>query len=116
MFTICVVVTVLLAGMAAMSAVLKLVRHPRILENRETLGFPEAWLPRLAGVELLGAAGVLIGLAVPVLGIAAAIGLIAYFVAAIGFHVRAGDRAGISAPLPFLVLALAALVLRAVTV
>ena len=116
MFTICLVVTVLLALMSALSAVLKLMRHPRVLASREAVGFPEAWLPRLAGVELLGAAGVLIGLAVPALGIAAAIGLVAYFVLAIGSHVRAHDMAGVGNPVPFLVLAIAALVLRALTI
>ncbi len=116
MFTICLVVSVLLALMTSLSAILKLTRHPRILASREAVGFPEAWLPRLAGVELLGAAGVAIGLAVPVLGIAAGIGLVVYFVAAIGSHVRAGDRAGVGSPVPFLVLAVAAVVLRAITV
>jgi len=57
----------------------------------------------------MGAAGLLIGLAVPALGIAAASGLVAYFVCAASAHIRAHDR-GLGGAVGFLVLALAALV------
>lgn len=52
-----------------------------------------------------GAAGLLIGFAVPVLGIAAAGGLVIYFLCAVGAHVRAHDRA-VAGAIAFLVLAL----------
>jgi hypothetical protein len=55
-----------------------------------------------------GAIGLLAGVAVPVLGEAAAIGLVFYFVAAIGAHLRVRDR-GVGGALFFLVLAASAL-------
>jgi hypothetical protein len=115
MFVACVAVSVLLALMTSASGAMKLVRHPMLLENMEHLELPDPWLPRLAAAELLGSAGLLLGLAVPALGIAAAIGLIAYFVGAVITHVRADDLAGVGRPAPFLLLAVAALVLRIAT-
>ena len=62
--------------------------------------------------ELAGGAGLLVGLAVAPLGMAAAIGLVLYFLGAVGAHAKASDTKGIP---PALVLALvsgAALALR----
>jgi hypothetical protein len=47
------------------------------------------------------------------LGIAAAAGLALYFVGAIGAHLRKGDVKGIVTPVLILILAVAALILRA---
>ena len=55
-----------------------------------------------------GALGLLIGLTVPALGIAAGIGLVGYFVCALGVHLRAGDL-HITGAISFLVLVAAAL-------
>jgi hypothetical protein len=56
-----------------------------------------------------GAVGLVVGFAVPALGAAAAIGLVAYFSCAFGAHVRVGDR-NVSGAITFLLLAVAALV------
>lgn len=56
-----------------------------------------------------GALGLLIGFAVPVLGTAAAIGLVLYFTCALGAHLRVRDP-GIGGAVSFLVLAVAALI------
>ncbi len=56
-----------------------------------------------------GAGGLLIGLVLPVLGTAAAIGLVLYFICALSAHIRARDR-GVGGAVSFLVLALAALI------
>ena len=61
-------------------------------------GVPESWLNRLAGLLLLAAAGLVVGLWWPIAGIAAAIGLVVYFVVAVGFHVRANDTAHVATP------------------
>ena len=53
--------------------------------------------------------GLLIGLAVPVLGAAAAIGLVLYFIGAMSAHMRVRDP-GIGGAVSFLVLAVAALI------
>jgi hypothetical protein len=55
-----------------------------------------------------GSAGLLAGFAIPALGVAASIGLIAYFVCALLAHIRVGDRA-IGGAVSFLTMAVAAL-------
>jgi hypothetical protein len=115
-FTACAVVTVLIAAMSGASAFAKLKRLPPIVEGLvEKLRVPESALPRLAALEIAGAAGALVGLAVAPLGIAATLGLVLYFAGAMITHVVRGDAPGIVRPLPFLVLAVAALVLRIMT-
>jgi hypothetical protein len=115
MFVACVIVTVVLAVAMLGSATAQLTRQPKILEQMSTLGVPEAWLPRLAACEIAGGVGLLLGLAVAPIGIAAAIGACGYFIGAIVVHVRAGDSAGSAAPGILLLIALAALVLRILT-
>jgi hypothetical protein len=50
------------------------------------------WMVPFGALLACGAAGLLAGFAVPALGIAAAIGLILYFICAVTAHVRARDR------------------------
>jgi DoxX-like family len=69
----------------------------------------------LGALEFAGAVGLLAGIAVPLLGAAAAIGLILYFVCAIFAHLRIGWYATLPFPAMLLSLAVAALVLRVVT-
>jgi hypothetical protein len=109
-----VVVAVILSVMLVGSGVAKLVRAAPVVENLGKVGVPDAWFPPLAAAEILGAVGLLAGIAVPALGILAAIGVIAYFAGAIVFHVRANDTQ-FAPPGAFVVLAVAALVLRIVT-
>jgi hypothetical protein len=68
----------------------------------------QRWMLPFGVLLAAGALGLVVGFAVPVIGLAAAIGLIGYFVGAIGAHVRAGDR-GLGGALFFLALALGAL-------
>lgn len=67
------------------------------------------WMTPLGVVLASGALGLLLGFAVPVLGRAAAIGLIGYFICAVTAHIRARDTHLVGAT-SFLVLAVAALV------
>jgi DoxX-like family len=67
------------------------------------------WMLPLGTLLASGAAGLLIGLAVPLLGKAAAIGLVVYFIGAISAHIRARDP-GVGGAVFFLLLALGALV------
>ncbi len=114
MFVVCIIVSVLLALALAGSAMGKLTKNPKIVENLGKVGVPMGWLPRLAAAELAGAVGLLVGLAVAPLGIAAAIGVIGYFVGAVVTHVKAGDK-NIAPPAVLGLVAVAALVLRLVT-
>lgn len=115
-FTATVAVSLLLALIATMSAVLKFQRHDQVVGSiHGTVGVPLERLPLLAALELLGAAGLIVGLWFAPIGIAAAIGLILYFVGAVIGHVRVGDTAGISSPMFPLSLSIVALVLRLLT-
>ena len=67
------------------------------------------WMVPFGALLAAGAVGLLVGLAVPLLGQAAAVGLVVYFVCALGAHVRAHDR-GVGGAVAFLVLAVAALI------
>lgn len=116
MFIGCVIVTVVLSAMLALSASLKLRRDEKAVRViNETVGFPMRFFPHLAAAELAGAAGVIAGLWIAPLGMAAAVGVILYFVLAIGAHVRVGDMKGVGSPLIPLVVAAAALFLRVAT-
>ncbi len=115
MFIATAIVSTLL-GLALMgSAGGKLTRQPSVVDMLSGLGVPSSWLPRLATAELAGGIGLLVGLAVPAIGIAAAVGVVAYFVGAVITHIRADDKA-IVAPVMLGIVALAALVLRAATI
>jgi hypothetical protein len=52
---------------------------------------PRSWIRPLGVVLAAGALGLLVGFAVPVVGILAAAGLVLYFVCAFGAHVRASN-------------------------
>jgi hypothetical protein len=114
MFIAAVVVTALLAAILLVSARGKLVRDPAQLKTMARVGFPEDRLWLLATAEAAGAAGMVIGLFWWPLGIAAAAGVVAYFVGATGAHLRVRDWQVI-APAVLLVAGLAALILRAVS-
>ena len=105
------VVAIALAAALVMSATAKLTRQPRIVEAIAGLGVPVSWFPPLAAAEIAGAVGLVVGLWVPAVGIAAGIGVVLYFVGAVTFHVRANDRE-LAAPVVLGLLAVAATVLR----
>jgi hypothetical protein len=86
-----VIVTALLAALFGFASLIKVVGLRQSLAIRDHLGVkPVQW--RLIGLlELAGVAGVLVGLAWPPIGVAAAIGLALRVLGAIVFHVRASD-------------------------
>jgi hypothetical protein len=93
MSTAHVVVTLLAIAANAFSGVAALVHFKPILPGMVKAGVPESWLTFPIGtLKTAGAAGLLLGLAgVPLIGTAAAIGLILFFVCAVYTHVRASD-------------------------
>ncbi|CAL9626715.1 DoxX family protein [Streptomyces sp. enrichment culture] len=111
MFIATVIVTTLFALVLFLSAYGKLTRDPQQMRTLEHVGFPERHVSLLAVAEIAGAAGILTGLASPPLGVAAAIGLIAYFTGAVVSHLRVRDRR-ILPPGALLLTAVAALTLR----
>jgi hypothetical protein len=75
-------------------------------------GCAESWLPILGILKAAGGLGLLVGIGVPVIGFAAAIGLILFFVGAVITHLRARDYSfGNGVPVMFLLAAVTALVL-----
>lgn len=103
-----VVITVI--ALNAGIGVADLVKAPFVLATSKAVDVPPSWLPLLGTLKLAGAAGLLAGLlgAEP-LGVAAAIGLILFYVGAIVAHLKARKVATGAAPLLFLGLAAATL-------
>src|SRR3954452_3540834 len=117
MFIALVITTALLALIAVNSAVMKLRKNEQVVAIiGGTVGVPAGYFPVLAALEIAGAVGIVAGLWVAPLGIAAAIGLVAYFVGAVAGHLRVRDMKNLAMPLPPLVLAIAVLTLRLLTV
>jgi len=110
MFTAYVVVTVLAAAANVFSATLDFVRYKQVLINMAKAGVPESWITMLGILKAAGALGLLVGFGVPLIGTAAAVGLVLFFVAAIVTHLRARDYS-FGLAVGFLTLAVAALVL-----
>ena len=115
MFTAYIAVTVLAAAANMSSATLDFIRYKEILINMAKVGMSESWLTTLGILKAAGAIGLLVGIRVPLIGIAAAIGLVLFFIAAIITHLRGRDYS-FGLAIVFLLLALAALVLRAASV
>ncbi len=108
MIAIHVAVTLLAASAYSYAAYMNFVGHESVVAVAETVRVPRSWMLPLGTLLATGALGLLVGLAVPVIGTAAAVCLILYFVGAIGAHLRVGDR-GFGAAAALLVLAVAAL-------
>jgi hypothetical protein len=89
-----------------------LARSRFVLATSAEVGVPVSWLPGLATLKALGAAGLILGLlGVDPIGVAAAAGLVGFFVVAVGAHVRARVFYNIAFPGTYLALAVASLVL-----
>jgi hypothetical protein len=101
-FTALIVVTAV-SNLAA--AVADFRRAGWILRNMDDYGVPRSWLPWLGAAKLLGAAG----LVIPPLTLAAATGLVLYFLGAVGVVLRARRYPHLVFPGFFLALAAATL-------
>jgi len=113
------IATAIVSSLAALALIAsgrgKLVRDPQQMKVMTKVGFPEEKLWLLAAAEIVGAVGVVAGLAWWPIGIAAAIGVVLYFVGAVGSHVRVKDK-NVTAALAMLLLAVLVLVLRSLTI
>ena len=114
MFITYIVVTILAAAANIFSATLDFIRYEPILINMAKVGVPESWITTLGVLKAAGALGLLIGIGVPAVGIAAAAGLVLFFIAAIIIHLRGHDHS-FGLAIVFLLLAIAALGLRVVS-
>ena len=86
-----VAVTVVAAIAYAYAAVLNFTHNKSVAEVAQRLRVPVSWMVRLGLLLAAGSIGLVAGFAVPVLGTAAACGLVLYFLSAAGAHIRARD-------------------------
>jgi hypothetical protein len=115
MFIAYAVVAIVLALALIGSAAGKLTKQPPVVKGIGGLGVPLEWFPWLAGAEIAGAVGLIAGLWIPALGVAAGIGIVLYFVGAVIAHVRAHDTQ-LAPPISLLLAAGAAVVLRILSI
>ncbi len=107
-----VLVAVVTAAANLLAAAADLARARFVLANSAEVGVPRTWLTPLALLKAAGAAGLLLGLAgVPLVGPAAATGLVLFFLGAVGLHVRTKVFHNIAYPAAYLALAAVTLVL-----
>ncbi|TDB78253.1 DoxX family protein [Actinomadura sp. KC216] len=109
---IVVTVVTILANVAIVVA--DLARTDFVLANAAEVGTPQWSIPGLAALKAAGAGGLALGLlGLDVIGIAAAAGLVAFFVGAVGLHLWKRVLHNIAFPGTFLALAVASLALAA---
>ena len=106
-----VVVTLIAVAASTGVAVANFLRLGFVRRQAARLGISESWMPVLGALHAAAALGLLLGLAgVPLIGTAAAVGLVLYFVGALVTHRRARDPA-IGPAAAFLLLAVATMTL-----
>jgi len=114
--TAAAITSLLLAALLAFAAIRKLSHGPDVVETYVRVGVPEERLDLLAALLLAGAGGLVLGIAWGPIGVAAACGVVAYFLVAIGAHIRAGDERNLPTPVAIELLAVATLIMRYATV
>lgn len=116
MFTAYIAVTVLAASANIWAATNDFRRLEWITANLDRLKVPRSWLPTLGILKVLGGIGLLAGLVAPWVGIAAAVGLVLFFISACASAVRVRWYQHLVYPTVWLLLAASSLVLRVHTV
>ncbi|MBC3191035.1 DoxX family protein [Pseudonocardia sp. C8] len=97
------VVVLVTAAWVGFSAYAVYTRQAWVVDNLADYGVPRSWWVWLGSAKALGAAGLVVGLWIPGIGVAAATGLALYFVGAVLTVLRA--RAFSHVPFPLLYLA-----------
>jgi uncharacterized membrane protein YphA (DoxX/SURF4 family) len=92
MYVAYIVIAGVFTVMLAMSARMKLVRNQRAVEIiGGVVGVPLRAFPVLALLEIAGGVGLLVGIGLKPLGVAAGVSLVVYFIVAIASHLRVHD-------------------------
>jgi DoxX-like family len=113
-FIITIVLAVLLSLVYAGGGLQKVTGAESGLKNADHVGASHGLWKGIGALELLAVVGLLVGLAVWPLGVAAGIGLVLLMAGAVVFHVRAGDTVKGFGPAVILgILALAEVIVRA---
>jgi hypothetical protein len=92
MRTLYAIATILAALANGYAAALNFAGAESVKVVADRVRVSRGWMLPLGTVLAAGAAGLLVGFAVPALGTAAAIGLVLYFVCALIAHLRVRDR------------------------
>lgn len=92
MYVAYVVLTVVAALAAAAGAWMNFTHHPIPVAAAKQVQVPQSWMVPLGTLQGAGALGLTIGFVVPPIGLAAATGLVLYFIGAVIAHLRVGDR------------------------
>jgi hypothetical protein len=107
-----VVLSLVLAVPLVFAAIRKLGHSESTVRSYARVGVPEQRLNALAVILLAGAAGLVAGAFWAPIGLAATIGVVAYFMLAVAAHVRFHDQRNLPMPTVILLLATAVLILR----
>lgn len=107
-----IVLAVLTAAANLWVATTDFARTQMALTNATKVGVPTSWLFPLGALKSAGALGLLVGIAIPIIGVAAAVGLVLFFVCAVFAHLRVRWYSTIAFPTIFLLLAVGALLFR----
>lgn len=112
--TLALIVLGSLLGLAAIgSAAQKLRRAPSVVAAMHAVGVSDKQIPLLALLEILGAAGLLVGIWIVPIGVVAAVGLSVYFLGAVVAQLRVRSPMKDTVPaVALLLLALATTVLE----
>ena len=109
MSTLSLVLIVLTAAWVGFSGFSLLRRAEFVAKPLAEYGVPESWWVWLGAAKAAGAAGLLVGLAVPAIGVAAGIALILYFLGAVVTVLRARSYKTVVFPVLYLAPVVAAL-------
>ncbi|MFD3459190.1 DoxX family protein [Nocardia fluminea] len=102
-----IVLSLLLALAFAAAGVPKLTGAAKMREQLDGIGVSRELATTIGALELVAAAGLIVGIWFTSIGIAAAVGLALLTAGAAIFHVRAGDTKNLAGPVVLLVLAIA---------
>ncbi len=91
------------AAIALGSAAGKLTKNEQVIASLTGVGVKPSFVPVLAILEILGAAGLVVGIWSKPLGLAAAVCLALYFAGAVIAHLRVRDKAAAVIP-PFVLM------------
>jgi hypothetical protein len=111
MSTAYIIVTLVAAAGVAFSAGSALLHAPWVVKPLADYGIPRSWLPWLGTAKAAGAAGLVVGLVVPAIGVAAGVCLTLYFTGAVITVIRARWYSHIPYPLMYVAPVIVALAL-----
>jgi hypothetical protein len=112
MFTAFIIVTLLTAAANTYAAFVDFRRPQWVVDNIIKWGGSPSRLFILGVLKAAGALGLLVGIGVPLIGVATAVGLVLFFVGAIAVVMRAGWYSHLPWPATYLLLAIGSLALR----